>query len=341
MRCDISPKEQPHMSHQNYLTALRFLSLPVIVFVLASLIFEFVAFDIGELIIAVRNAMGQGDSVVRAFQEAQARLLWGTTVFIFYPTFIAVIIFNFRMFRKSLTARYQMILAAVIVVIVLLFLGHFIYSAQVRNNFSNIFFFTFETLMASNLYTSIQMLSIKSLVSGINILAVLVPTIVVITGCCVLIQESSSSMSELKLLEAQMGRLKMIISSASMLIVAGVLHMIAWLRWPSVLIYDDQISRNVANFSDALGLYWGATFSLLLAVLYVPAALNIQQHARLIISENPDLIAGMDAHDWLKKHGLSVAPMQQIPQIAVMLAPLLAGPVGSTLTNLSSSFASG
>jgi len=324
-----------------FMAALKFVALPIAVLILANVIFEFVAFDIDKLIGELAIILGQDESSGRSFLEARARLLWGTSVFIYYATFIAVTIFNILMIRKSLAAKEQTALAAVTALIFALILGYVVISANVRNNFSNIYFFTFETLLASKLYTSFQISSVKALVLGINVLAAFVPTVVLIAGCCALIEDRKSGMSDLKRLETQMRRLKMIITSGSVLMVAGVIHMIAWLRWPAVLVSGERISLNVVSFSESIGLYWGASFSLMIAVFYLPAALNIQQRCELIISEQPELLCGMEPQDWLKKHGLLVSPLQQMPQIAVILAPLLAGPIGSAVTDLSGSLIAG
>jgi hypothetical protein len=324
-----------------YLAALRFVALPIAVLILANVIFEFVAFDIDKLIGELAMILGQEESSGRSFLEARARLLWGTSVFIYYATFIAVTIFNVLMIRKALAAKEQIVLAAVTALMVGLILGYLVISDNLRNNFSYIYLFTFETLLASNLYTSFQILSVKALVLGLNVLAAFVPMVVLIAGCCVLIEDRNSNISDLKRLETQMRRLKMIISSGSILMVVGILHMITWLRWPAALVSNEWISLNVVNFSESLGLYWGATFSLMIAVFYLPAALHIQQRCELIISEQPELLCGMEPQVWLKKHGLSVSPLQQMPQIAVILAPILAGPIGSAVTDLSSSLIAG
>ncbi len=338
MSSDIPRKGQTDESSPIYLQVLRILALPLAVLILSNLIFESVAFDIDELIRELRTLLGQDHSSGRSFMEARARLFWGTPVFIFYATFIGVTIFNIRMIRKSINIKRQIIFASVIVLIAVLNLGYYIYSGRVRNNFSNIFYFTFDVLAASNHYTGTQLDSIRTLVSGINVLPAFVPPVVLMTGCFVLIQDRKEGIPDLKFLELQMHTFKLIISSGTMLMTAGVLHMIAWLHWPAVLVYGDPVSQHVVSFSETLGLYWGASISMLIAVYYVPAALQIQHQATLIVTGQPELIHGMEPHEWLKKHGLSVAPMQQIPQIAVMLAPMLAGPVGSALTNLSSTF---
>jgi hypothetical protein len=318
-----------------------FAAPPLAVLLLSNIIFELVAFDIYELVGELKNLVGQGQASTRLFVEARARLLWGTTVFLFYSALIAVTIFSVRIIRKSLAAQRQIQMAGVIALFALIILGHMVYSAKVRNNFSSIFFLTFETLMASNDYTPFQLYSIKTLVFGLNVLAALVPPVVLLADCYILIQKRESNSSELKLLETQMRSLKMLISTASILMAAGVLHMIAWLRWPAMLIHNEQIYSYAVGFSETLGLYWGVTFSLLIAAFYIPAALSINRRAEYIITEKPEYIHGMESQDWLQKHGLSVAPLQQMPQIGVILAPILAGPIGSTLTNLSGSFAAG
>jgi len=329
------------MTRSTYFKSLRFVLLPLALLLLANIIFSLVAFNIARLVGELKSVLGTGQILVSPFLEARARLAWGTTVLLFYATMIAVSIVCVTIIHRSLTGNKRLIFLAVGTLITIVVLGHLAYSGYFRTNFSYIFFFTFDTLRASQIYTASQLTAIKSLVSGINVLAGIVSTLALVSGCCLMSQKRGAEKANLFVLVTQMSHLKSFIGLLSAMLVTGVLHMIAWLHWPPALITNDSLARRVIDFSDAMGLYWGATFSLLIATFYIPAAWFISNRAEAIITEYPDQIQGMERQEWLKKHNMSLSPYQQIPELVAMLAPILVGPIGATITKLSSPFSGG
>jgi hypothetical protein len=334
-------KSQSTSVRQNYFAALRFILLPLAVLLLADVIFSLVASDIGKLVTELTVLIESKQIFITPFVEARMRLNWGTTVFLFYTTLIAVSIFNIVVIRQSLSGKGKGIIIAVGALITVLVLGHLAYSSYFRTEFSYIFFFTFDTLAASKYYSGSQLSAIKGLVTGINILAAVVSTLALVTGCCIMAYKHIRGKDELQTLVTQMRQLKKFIGIVSIMLVAGVLHMMAWLRWPTALIADKSIAQNVVEFSEAIGLYWGATFSLLIATFYIPAAWSLNKRAEDIITAHPEQIQGMEMQEWLQKYSMSLSPLQQVPQLLAMLAPLLVGPIGSTLSKFSGPFSGG
>jgi hypothetical protein len=333
-------KSDIQISYANYMRAIHFAILPIAILMLANIIFASTAFDIDRLVDHL-NLQGAKKPSINLFSEARARIAWASTLLLFYTTLMFVFIFCFRVIRQSLHTRGQIAFAAVGLLITALVCAHMAYSAHVRNNYSYIFFFTYETLSASGRYTSMHLNIIKSLVYFLNVVAALVPILTLLSGCCLVVCEKISFNSLLEKHEHQMRHLKLVVNVGSTMLVAGILHMITWLRWPSALVADKSISQQVVNFSEMLGMYWGTAFSLMMAAFYVPMALAIHQSAQKILSEEPDILAGKDPNHWLQEHGLSVAPKQQIPEIALIMAPFLAGPVGSALTGIPAALAGG
>jgi hypothetical protein len=172
-------------------------------------------------------------------------------------------------------------------------------------------------------------------------MAAIVSTLSLVTGSCIMADKNKIRKDDLQVLVLQMRQLKKFIGIVSVMLVAGVLHMIAWLHWPTALIADKSLAAHVVNFSEAIGLYWGATFSLLIATFYIPAAWSISKRAEDIITAYPEQTQGMEMQEWLQKHSMSLSPLQQVPQLLAMLAPLLVGPIGATVSKLSSPFVGG
>ena len=253
----------------------------------------------------------------------------------FYSALISVSVFSLAIIRQSLAGKKILTFAAAETFIAIALLGHLVYSGYFRTAFSYIFFFTFETLIASKLYTNFQLMVIKGLVSGINILVSIVATLALITGCCILADKNELNKMDVNFLVSQMRKLSMFVGIVSILLVTGILHMIAWLRWLTALVANEGLAKHVMDYSEAVSLYWGATFSLIIATFYIPAAWSIRNRAEAIIAEYPEQTQGMDTQEWLKKYNMSLSPLQQVPQLVAMLAPLLVGPIGATLTKFS------
>jgi hypothetical protein len=131
--------------------------------------------------------------------------------------------------------------------------------------------------------------------------------------------------------------LKTIVGFGSALLVAGVLHMVAWLRWPASLFQQTPLAQDIAAFSEAMGLYWGATFSLVIAAFYIPAAAHLHRRAEAVFRENKELSKGTDLEEWLRGHELAMVSSHQFPPMLAVFAPLLAEPLGSLLSKVSAS----
>jgi hypothetical protein len=331
---------QAAASRRSYFAALRFALPPLAVMMLADVIFSLIASDIDQVVGELQGLLGSGEILINPFVEAQARLTWGTTVLLFYSIMIAVSVFCLAIIRQFLAGTRKLVFAAVGTFITMAVLGHLVYSAHFRNEFSYIFYFTFDSLTASKYYTASQLTAIKGLVSGINVLASMVIALALIAGCCIMAGTRERNKAEVDLLVDQMRQLKIFIGIVSTFLVSGVLHMIAWLHWPTVLIADNQLAQQSGKFSEAMGLYWGATFSLLIATFYIPTAWSLSKRTKMVIAEQiGDMEEVQDC--WIQKHNMSLAPLQQVPQLIAMIAPLLAGPLGATFEKLSRPFGGG
>ena len=85
----------------------------------------------------------------------------------------------------------------------------------------------------------------------------------------------------------------------------------------------------------------GVLNTLLLAGLYVPAALVLQRRAirlsRLAVAPEKgarDAPISKEQTEWMERHGLDFPLRDQLPKVAAILSPLLAGPMGQLLSFL-------
>jgi hypothetical protein len=330
-----SPQAGGWFSPRGHAGASLFLVLPVGVFVLANVIFSLIAFDMEELVAAaepaVRSAGGSGGSLT----EAAARIIWATSVVLFFSTFMAGALYCLVIVQRTVSGREKIRVVIGGSIIAALVLGYMALCGVFRLPFSYIFYFTFDALKASGRYGPGELLAVQGVISVLNVLAGLVPTLALMTGCCIMCGSSCAGTDDLERLEGQMRRLKIFTAMGSALLVTGVLHMIAWFSWPAALVADPAQSGRLITFSRSLGTFWGTTFSLCLATFYVPAAWSIHHRAAMMFQGSSRHDRGVELHGWLDQHGLSMAPLRQLPYVAVLLAPLLSGPIGSTLEQVS------
>jgi len=315
------------------------LLLPCVgVFVLSVAIFSLTAFGLDRLVAAGREALASGKAPVHAFAEFHARLSWAGTVLVFYCAFLAAAIYSARVVLKHRAAGHKAMPVWAGLITGLLMLGYLAYSGRVQNNFSYIFYFTLDLLTASQRYDAAQLAAIQAVLYILNILAGVVPVLGLITaGCCALSSAQTARTPDIETIKDQMRELKTIAGFGSALLVSGVLHMVTWLRWPAALFHQTPLAQDIAAFAEAMGLYWGATFSLVIAAFYVPAAAHLHRRAEACFRAHPELARDTDLQTWLREHGLAMVSPQQLPPLLAVLAPLLAEPIGSLLSKVSGS----
>ena len=168
-------------------------------------------------------------------------------------------------------------------------------------------------------------------VSIVNVQALVVPVVALLAACSTLAPPADGDRPKPELYALQMKRLKEVLTAASAILVGGVLHMGAWLRWPAALIADKDAHEALLGAALAITLFWGVTFTLMLVSTYLPAALLLANRAQALLQERPANQSVPEPEQWLKDHGLFLSLQDHFPQFGLMLAPLLASPLSSLL----------
>lgn len=168
-------------------------------------------------------------------------------------------------------------------------------------------------------------------VSVVNVQSMIVPVVALLAACSTLAPPISGLSPDPKFYASQMKRLKEVLTAASAILVSGVLHMGAWLRWPAALVGDKAGQEAVLGTALAITLFWGVTFTLMLVTTYLPAALVLARRAEAVLLRIPSEEDKAEPEQWLKEHGLFLSLQDHIPQFGLILAPLLASPLSSLL----------
>jgi hypothetical protein len=126
--------------------------------------------------------------------------------------------------------------------------------------------------------------------------------------------------------------LRYVLYAGAALLAIAVLHKSATLGWgASYLPPDSTLGPSVNSLVTGIVNSLGAYYALLMAAVYVPAALVLQSRVKqLAASEAPD-----DPNTWLTTNGFSLSFSDYLPRIVALLGPMLAGPFGDLLIRAS------
>lgn len=137
-------------------------------------------------------------------------------------------------------------------------------------------------------------------------------------------------------LAGQRRRLKRYVDLAALLMVSGMAFMIAWMRWPLALM-TGTAAANYAAYVDALGVFFGVTYSLVIASYALPVTAVLRTRVAAHLRDNPPAAPADPANpapdepDLLDKNF-----MQSLGKVLVVLAPALASLVPSVVDALTS-----
>ena len=186
-----------------------------------------------------------------------------------------------------------------------------------------IFHVTMTGLEASGLVMPWRQSAIALVVGAINVMSVAVPALIV-TAAAASALPPLGGWDEASLVR-RVRQVKRGVGVAAAFMVAGVLHMGGWTHWAGALTGMADLD----TLATAVTLYWGTAFTLMIASFYLPVASELRRLAEEEMHRQ-EIDTGAQAR-WLADRDLSFAVNNQLPQIAAMAAPFLAGPLSEAL----------
>jgi hypothetical protein len=127
--------------------------------------------------------------------------------------------------------------------------------------------------------------------------------------------------------------LRYVLYFGAALLAIAVLALSARLGWgTSYLPAESPLTTSVNSLVTGIVNSMGAFYALLMAAVYIPAALVLQSRVKQLAAiEAPD-----DPNTWLTNNGFSLSVSDYVRRIVALLGPMLAGPLGVLLTQASS-----
>ncbi|MCP9464881.1 MAG: hypothetical protein NNA25_08795 [Nitrospira sp.] len=195
--------------------------------------------------------------------EVKARYLWLTTVVIMLVAGLYASILCGMIVYQSHPRPRMAVVAGVGTILAAMGLFSLLALDETPTLYRVVFVFSYENLrQAGPERISPELLRYaKTVVSLINVEAVVVPVVAILAACSTLAPPLTGDQADPDFCATQMKRLKEVLGASSAVLVAGVLPMGAWLRWPAALISDKAAHEAVPRSGTWSGYgrhaFWG------------------------------------------------------------------------------------
>ncbi len=332
---------RPTPSHASDYRFLLLIIPPVFILLLAIGLFEFssnITVDdfhglTKRLMHPATEASEQSFNATHFLVEVKSRYIWLTTVVVALVAGMYAFILC-AMIIYQCHPRHRLLVVTAIGMVFALSGVVFIWSLdETYTLYRAIFGFSYDNLRQAGAQRIGDHLLryVMVVVSVVNVQSMIIPVVALLAACSTLASPISGQPPDPKFYASQMKRLKEVLTAASAILVSGILHMGAWLRWPAALVADKAGQDAVLGTALAITLFWGVTFTLMLVATYLPAALLLARRAEALLVDRPVAASEPDPDQWLKDHGLFLSLQDHFPQFGLILAPLLASPLSSLL----------
>ena len=116
--------------------------------------------------------------------------------------------------------------------------------------------------------------------------------------------------------------------------IIGIIHILLWLNWPLTFVEEAEEIAQLRSITLTICQYWGVSYSLIIAGIYLPAASYLSDQAKLALLQGSNKKLRRKPSKWLIKNNMMFSPVASLPQIIAVIAPMLVGSFGSLLSGL-------
>lgn len=306
---------------------------PLAVLAAANLLFELTGGGYGRVasaFLADRADAGGGDPAA----ASAAAINWATLALVHVCVSVAAAVGAWRVLNERVHGRARRPFTLFAAAVTLAGLAHLAVVDATGAPLSFLFTVTRDALRAAPEVSSVRITMVCAVVTLFNVTSPLVVALLTAAAAASALPPVAG-WNEATLARRAV-QIRRIVALAAAFMVGGVLHMGAWTHWAGATLAapaDVALDRVAA----AVTIFWGAAFTLMIVGFYLPVASRLVRQADAIMTE-----AGIpvDARPkWLTERGLSFHWREQVPQIAAIAAPILAGPLSATLGGLAETVA--
>jgi hypothetical protein len=310
--------------------SLRFAILPIVIVLLGKYLFEALILDFPLLNEYIKSQLfinNRALSTTILLHEFKARLLWLTSVLLYFFVNICFFYFLWNILKK-VTRKDRLTFIVIALFFSVIEIIYLCSTETISSPLNNIFRFPFSSLAAANLFSPTKLSLIFYILGIINFVAILAVFFSIIAGCCIIRLPSTDIIQ----LNKQFIILKDLVRGASAIMIAGIIHMQLWLSWPLSLTPNFANLTELKNVISTIILFWGVCFSLTIAALYLPIATHFRNKAISFYESDTPTINTKNKQDWRQDNPLFKSPSAQISQIVTILGPMLVGTIGPALS---------
>lgn len=171
-------------------------------------------------------------------------------------------------------------------------------------------------------------LSVEGVVKFVNFVADATAIATPFALCAILFRKPKEVSETQKTLLEQLEDLRLVLYVAAILLVVGVLRMSSVLSWSSAFLPSD-VAVAINSFFATFTFVVGTAYTVLLAVIYIPAYYILKKRAEFLIGDSSP-----DAANLLEKFKLGFFEFSlkdSLPRIVAIIAPFLTGTVAEEL----------
>jgi hypothetical protein len=314
---------------------LLFLIPPMAIYLLANVLFELSIDPLHPWILKLLAA--EKTTILfdlsQSMFELKARYIWLASALINIVIPVVAIIFSVLIiiyFLKGIKLAWTVVIGSSLCILNLALL---IYSSKMDSAlYELVFGFTYNVLLRSNNYSSQFLHNIKTVIIIINILAAITPIFLISALCAILAIPAIHPLNQdPRDIIIRMHKLKELVNVGSVFLVFGILHMNMWLNWSAGLFGDTKLSTYISGVAWSISMFWGVTFTLVLAVTYLPASAYLQWQAWEQITSGALSKETKEAEAWMGENGFVFTFSNQLLQFIAILSPFLAAPISNFL----------
>ena len=286
--------------------------LPMLVLALGHLLFDLVGASFANHSLQL---LAEASDHATPSASIPAGQVWAATSLIYLVVASASIVYVVNFLRKHVRGRALLPLLSMSVFLIVLGIAHLIWVDNSRQPVSIIFYLTYESLQASSMMRTADLMVVNRLLDVVNVMSVVVPCLFCAYMPSVLLTPHKGWTEETLTQRVKEGRQFCLVASA--FLVAGVFHMYAWMSWSSALLGEPELSQ--LTFSVVF--YWSFVFSAMIGVIYMSilATLNRRGEWLIEVSDQPS----QSRQESLVEFGLAFKGLAQFRQVATIFAPVI------------------
>ena len=323
-----SPRLRTEPLARAELVHLRWAVPPLLVLIAGNLFFDLAGAGYGRVGAQLLADHAGGDAPLRGAVLAAAAITWATAALAFILLGAGALVASWRLVNERVQGRARRPFLLFAAGASLLGFANLVLADLADLPLEAIYRVTLDALRAEPMLDGGRVAIAGAVVAGINVMAVVVPAMLLAAGAASALPPRAGWND--RTLARRALQVREVVGVTAAFLVAGVLHMGAWTHLAGATL-SAEADATLDLVAAPVTLFWGTTFTLMTAAFYLPLAVRLARLAEAVMDE--DGVAPADRPRWLEARGLSFRFGQQVPQIAAMAAPLLAGPVGGAVTH--------